>query len=335
MQLIASDGLQKAMTMSPQVKHEAFKAVKAQFKKTVHIQTPGVVLLKVLPRVPSELKKQYPCLWNSVFKDDEPSALPAVSLLSVETLAQTVPMRTSSSLGRIAQTTESGFTVPTAHWQGMQQMMMMMQMMTGRAAPSPQPPVLVRAKSRLTLCDGTSADSQSSSDGDRLPAVTQPSMPKAIANEPLVEEKNGQNRIETTGSGASPLPPSETSSDIRQVTAALVTALNKAEDTKKQKRDASSATPNKAAASAPKRKAVAHKKAAAKAATKKKKKSLPSKSLLKPEKKVAIKIETKKAGAGKWTRQPPASLVQKYRDGCSKCRYAKGCTPSCWAKRGY
>ena len=31
----------------------------------------------------------------------------------------------------------------------------------------------------------------------------------------------------------------------------------------------------------------------------------------------------------------PVDILKKYKDGCSRCRFSKGCTPSCWRLRGY
>ena len=53
------------------------------------------------------------------------------------------------------------------------------------------------------------------------------------------------------------------------------------------------------------------------------------------KKKPAKKAPKKSKGDGKLNAVIPDSLKRKYRDGCSKCRHRKGCTPSCWAMRGY
>lgn len=71
-------------------------------------------------------------------------------------------------------------------------------------------------------------------------------------------------------------------------------------------------------------------KAKAKSAAKK-----VSKSKSAPKKKPDKKATPKSKGEGKVNAVIPDSLKRKYRDGCSKCRHRKGCTPSCWAMRGY
>ena len=60
-----------------------------------------------------------------------------------------------------------------------------------------------------------------------------------------------------------------------------------------------------------------------------------SKSKSAPPKKTAKKAAEKSKGEGKLNPLIPDSLKRKFRDGCSKCRHRKGCTPSCWAMRGY
>jgi hypothetical protein len=42
-----------------------------------------------------------------------------------------------------------------------------------------------------------------------------------------------------------------------------------------------------------------------------------------------------KAVAGISKTNIPAAVLKKFKNGCSRCRYIKGCTPSCWTRRGY
>ena len=53
------------------------------------------------------------------------------------------------------------------------------------------------------------------------------------------------------------------------------------------------------------------------------------------EKASTKKEPTKSKTVGKLNAVIPDSLKRKFRDGCSKCRHRRGCTPSCWAARGY
>ena len=57
----------------------------------------------------------------------------------------------------------------------------------------------------------------------------------------------------------------------------------------------------------------------------------------KPAKKIAKQLQAKGKGAKPWseTNPPPKNLIRKYRFGCSRCRHAANCTPSCWARRGF
>ena len=55
----------------------------------------------------------------------------------------------------------------------------------------------------------------------------------------------------------------------------------------------------------------------------------------KPKAKAKAKTATGKTVEKKLLKEIPLALVKKFKAGCSKCRFRKGCTPSCWAARGF
>ena len=61
-------------------------------------------------------------------------------------------------------------------------------------------------------------------------------------------------------------------------------------------------------------------------------KSSPVKKMSSSSSPKQIKAKQSKA---KWTVEPPQDLIKKFAEGCSSCRNVKGCTPSCWRKRGF
>lgn len=87
-------------------------------------------------------------------------------------------------------------------------------------------------------------------------------------------------------------------------------------------------------------KALAKAKAKAKAAKSsngKNSKHVMSKPAAKPKSKPAAKPKAKTSQAAKseLCKNIPLALKRKYSEGCSRCRYRQGCTPSCWKSRGY
>ena len=76
-----------------------------------------------------------------------------------------------------------------------------------------------------------------------------------------------------------------------------------------------------------------------------KKKAIPKRKAAKSQVKFLGKVQKKKVTNTKPLKPEkrkkgldpviPPALKVRYRDGCSRCRYRKGCTPSCWQQRGY
>ncbi|CAJ1401218.1 unnamed protein product [Effrenium voratum] len=64
-----------------------------------------------------------------------------------------------------------------------------------------------------------------------------------------------------------------------------------------------------------------------------------AKSEAKPKAKAQAKPKAKPAARRpvrvKYSKTPPKTLRHKFQAGCGRCRYALGCTPSCWRLRGY
>ncbi len=122
---------------------------------------------------------------------------------------------------------------------------------------------------------------------------------------------------------------------IAQVTEDLIAAMNEAKGGKKKrtKTRKGKKAANRKVKKASSKKEIEH--SSDEEATRTKKSSNSKKG-----KKKVVCLQTKAtaktaSGKPKWSKTPPKDLIQKFKGGCGRCRYAVGCTPSCWKKRGF
>ena len=208
----------------------------------------------------------------------------------------------------------------------------------------------IPSKTLLAPSESQSSESQSSQ-MPALPDLPPAAMPLALPPAPLAEDVVPKDTSTLQLSAEAPEPPataqpSETipvaAPAVKQSNSTfdkvMVQLKNSLEDRKNAKNQA-----EKAVLDGPKALAKAKAKAKTSKNSKGPKPKPASHKAVKPKPKAgkpkAVKTMADKPKASKpkavLSREIPASLKRKFAEGCSRCRYRAGCTPSCWRNRGY
>ena len=339
MYLIASESTSGARETHPSLKHETLKVVKRQYRKFVadHADELTFTGPPKLPSLPAEFHSAFPEAWATSYCDDKPSEAPAVTGLAVQQIALSVPLRSTNLNVRQSQRPDVSMQ-PCMSFQPQQQQMMMQQMMNsfmqncmGFRMPQDNPPIMRRLASRLqpglpdigitylsTPTPAAIADFQPSTD-----STMQPLQPTGLPHTPQPPASPTPTLPHATQPLASPtLPipaevhPKKKTKSATEVTQSLLLCINSNDATKARKR----------------KKTKKEKKSTTKKVESKVKSSPAQKKSSSKCTKKEVKAKELKA---KWTVQPPQDLLKKFAEGCSSCRKVKGCTPSCWRKRGF
>ena len=319
------------VTASPAMKFEAFRLVKTQYRRHV-ATTPrtwnGVLKLCVNP---DEFKDLHPEVWQTVFGEREVETDPPIDFATVQQLSSTVPMRSSNiSLRALSSNAALPSMMPRMSQEHsvvnhamMQQFANVFLSMVGQGPPSgfgasPQiqllqtHPVLRRVGSRLALEDQAVGNTLGVAHEPALQAqqaeiAVPPEAAPAALHLPAIANDSSSEVKAVPPLGSEGIKPRT----ISEVTQNLIQACGQVADKKKK-------TKKKTKEATEKKKSDTKKKAKEEKTVKKKKKG-----------------EASGKQDNKWKKQPPKDLVTKFKDGCKRCRQSPGCTPSCWAKRGY
>ena len=327
--LIATEGHQRAMAMEPAMKLECCKTIKHLFKRRLELklQNGQVIQLQRLP-TPHELCSQQPALWQQLFANEQPSSQPPISTLSIQSLASSIPLRCSNSSTKLSmQSSQASSTWPFGA-SPQQLQALMAGMMNGGVPPwqhprrDPEIPIIYRATSRSQLLDALPEEHSS------LPlAVLDRGVASTGQNTRLEQDVKRDDEVSNPALPVKPKP-------IAEVTDSLIEAMNlaKAEKDEKKKKKAKKASGNKVKKASTKKDVARGSDEAAKVSSK----SSNSKEEVKKEVCKKPKTNTKPAPVKhKWNKTPPKDLILKFKSGCGRCRYAVGCTPSCWKQRGF
>ena len=335
MYLIASDTLAVARETHASVKHETLKVVKAQYKRFVADHAAQLTFAgpQKLPSVPAEFQTAFQEGWATVFCDDKPSEAPAVTGLAVQQLASTVPLRSTNMSVRQAPAVATQPSFNPQQQQMMMQNMINAFMQNCMGFRQDNPPIMRRLASRLhtdSLPDiGITYMSQPPC--RTVPAITderqdlpQEAIPESTHTQHSQHIAAVLDAAQTVSSSARMLPLAAQPNQIKQsksateVTESLLLCINSNEASKEKNKKKRNEKGEKETISKKKKEKV---------------KSSPVKKM--SSSKCSPKQVKAKQSKAKWTVEPPQDLIKKFAEGCSSCRNVKGCTPSCWRKRGF
>ena len=302
------------------------------FKKRLELKLHNgpAIQLQRLP-MPHELSLQQPALWQALFSSEQPSSQPPISTLSIQSLASSIPLRSSNQATRLQH---SSMMLPAWQAGGNPHLQAMMAGMLGHGMFMPQWQQHRRADPEIPTLYRSTSRSQFV---DPLPERT-PRQPLAVMDRVLDESGEEKAELQEAVKKEEPEESDEVvlpckPKPIAEVTTSLIKAMNQVQAAKK---DANKASNTKVGA-ANVAKSSSSKKTGGKADAPKhqnSKKCAGPKPKKPPQSNAKSKTQSKSVKQ-KWSKTPPKDLIAKFKAGCSKCRFAVGCTPSCWKQRGF